>query len=673
MLRFGIYKRITASFLITLACIMAGCSHVSTDTDDQVTDSEVSNDSGNIVSGLNDDLAKDFTKKKSIYLDPGWEWADFSEINSGCAVLYTASSDRKDIVIGVNAGHGTIGGEEVRTYCHPDKSPKITTGTNPAGSLKADAISIGMIFHDGATEAEVTLHEAQILRDKLLEQGYDVLMLRDAQDVQLDNVARSVMANNMTDCLISLHWDGDGLGYDKGCFYVPVPDEIKDMEPVASHWREHERLGKALIAGLKDNGVPLYKGWVNPLELTQTCYATVPSVVVELGNAASVHDDATLEKLADGLILGIEKWVSKEDPTVLKDSVASPEGLGEDAIIGTCIGANTAADEKFMELVEKHFNAVTLENELKPESVLKRNNSEVPTLDHSQADALLDKILEWNADNPDDRIKVRGHVLVWHSQTPEWFFHVDYDKNKDYASKDEMNARMEWYIKSMLEYYTGEDSKYKDLFYGWDVVNEAISDRTGSYRTDTDRQGSNWWKIYESNEYIINAFKYANTYAPADLDLYYNDYNECDKKKKKGILTLIEEVKAAQGTRIDGFGMQGHYQVYSPTAEVVEEAAREYASAAGKVMITEFDTKPSMLFNGSDEAIPDEYERQAKYCAQVYDALKNLRRDGVDIEGITFWGVTDPYSWLQKDKKCFPLLFDGDYKPKPAFYSFAED
>ena len=272
---------------------------------------------GEETDGTKDDVGaknghdKGTTWKKNIALDPKWEWADLSEINTGEAVLYTAASDRKDIVIGVNAGHGTTGGENVRTYCHPDKSPKITNGTNPKGSLKAVAISTGMIFKDGTPEAEVTLKASRILRDKLLEKGYDVLMLRDDSDVRLDNVARTVIANNIAGCHVSLHWDGDGLNYDKGCFYIPVPDEIKDMEPVMSHASAHESLGTALIEGLRDNGCMIYEGTVYPQELTQTCYSTIPSAVVELGNNASKHDDATLEKLADGLLAGIESFLDE--------------------------------------------------------------------------------------------------------------------------------------------------------------------------------------------------------------------------------------------------------------------------------------------------------------------------------------------------------------------------
>ncbi len=113
----------------------------------------------------------------------------------------------------------------VRTDCHPDKTPKVTGGTTAAGSVTAVAVSGGMTFADGTKEAHATLAAARLLRDKLLARGFDVLMLRDDADVQLDNVARTVVANNVADCLVSLHWDGDALGYDKGCFYISTPDE----------------------------------------------------------------------------------------------------------------------------------------------------------------------------------------------------------------------------------------------------------------------------------------------------------------------------------------------------------------------------------------------------------------------------------------------------------------
>lgn len=248
---------------------------------------------------------------QQITLDSTWEYADHSKINTGAAVLYLASeeSGRKGIVIGVNAGHGTAGGAKVKTLCHPDGSAKVTGGSTAAGATEAAAVSGGMTFQDGTPEREVTLRMAQILRDKLLSSGYDVLMLRDSEDVQLDNVARTVICNNVANCHIALHWDsGDGKNYDKGCFYISVPEALKTMEPVASHWQQHDTLGTDLVEGLREQGTTIYGKGNMSIDLTQTSYSTIPSVDMELGNAYSDHSDVVLEQLATGLLAGINTY-----------------------------------------------------------------------------------------------------------------------------------------------------------------------------------------------------------------------------------------------------------------------------------------------------------------------------------------------------------------------------
>lgn len=398
----------------------------------------------------------------------------------------------------------------------------------------------------------------------------------------------------------------------------------------------------------------------------------------------------------------------EEEVVILKDGVENKLGC----FVGTSITTQELGDSKLWDLVTTHFNAITLGNELKPDCMFGYSNGMcpgteeaelngetivVPKMDYSRAEKILDKILEWNEGNPENQIKVRGHVLVWHSQTPEWFFHEDYDKNKDYVSTETMNKRLEWYIRTMLSHFTGEDSKYKDLFYGWDVVNEAVSDGTGTYRSDNENPGeplsndthgsnSSWWHVYQSNEYIINAFTYANKYAPADLELYYNDYNECVGLKTTGIVNLLQAVKEqegapGEGTRIDAMGMQGHYSVGSPNAFEFENAIRAYAEVVGNVQITEMDMKSSDGYDGSAEAKEEEYEKQAQRYNTLYLTMQMLNgKDGIHITGVTFWGTADHYSWLQTRSdvgggnkeglpEC-PLLFDDMYNPKPAYYVF---
>ena len=248
------------------------------------------------------------TEPEEIYLDPSWTYAEYSEINSGAAVLYRAAENRKNLVIGVNAGHGTEGGVNHKTYCHPDQSPKTTGGSTSAGAVEATAVSAGMSFHDGTPEHSVTLEIAQALKDKLREAGYDVLMLRDGEDVQLDNIARTVISNNVADCHIAIHFDGDGQGYDKGAFYISVPEGIKDMDPVDDNWESCDALGENLIDGLD-----IFGGGSMAIDLTQTSYSTIPSVDIELGNQASDHSEEAIDRYAEGLLAGVELFADEQE------------------------------------------------------------------------------------------------------------------------------------------------------------------------------------------------------------------------------------------------------------------------------------------------------------------------------------------------------------------------
>lgn len=416
----------------------------------------------------------------------------------------------------------------------------------------------------------------------------------------------------------------------------------------------------------------------------------------------------------------------QEDLTDLRDVIATDEGLGKDAYVGCAVTGTETEDPYVMQLATKHFNAVTLGNELKLDCMLGYNNDssekveftyvnketlvacdaedekamKVPVLNFKSAEDKLDLFLDWNKENPDKQIKVRGHVLVWHSQAPGWFFTKNYEGSYQMntgapavepgedVSKEEMDRRQEWYIKTMLEHFTGKDSKYKDLFYGWDVVNEAVSDSTGTYRkyvvdgngNVSTSDNSAWWRIYGDNSFITNAFKYANKYAPASLKLYYNDYNETVSTKADGIVQLLKDVKATKGARIDGFGMQGHYGVNSPTMGQVEDVVRKYSAVVDEVMLTELDVKASNEYDGTDKTRTAEYTKQAYYYKNLYDTLVRLdKEDGINVSGIVVWGTVDKYSWLNDSNnvggasnggaQC-PLLFDGDYQAKPAYWAF---
>ena len=413
------------------------------------------------------------------------------------------------------------------------------------------------------------------------------------------------------------------------------------------------------------------------------------------------------------------KKITKPKPEIeenIPDWKASvTESLGNGSIAGTAIMSSEISDDTLMALVKKHFNAVTFGNELKPDALFNYqiDGNSVPTktitfegeelqvpvvndagdsLDFSRADAMVDKILEWNNAHPDQKIRIRGHVLVWHSQTQEWFFHENYDITQPYVNKETMNRRLEWFISSVFDHYFGEaaNGKYDGLFYGWDVVNEAVIGNT--YRTDKVsaaeslseiRHGNNssWWHVYESNEFIINAFKYANEYAPKNVELYYNDFGETDNTKCEGIVKLINDVKSADGTRLDAFGMQAHYNVDGFSAAQFKSVAKKYAQAAGKVQLTELDFKASSTYDGTAATKESEYTKMAYCHKNLYEAIKALKAEGANVSGITVWGVIEPNSWLHSQSdlgggasgsaQC-PLLFDGNYKAKPAYWAYVD-
>ena len=244
---------------------------------------------------------------ETIFFDDTWEYASFSKINSGTSTLYhTKESNPKGITICVNAGHGTSGGSAEETQCHPDGSPKLVSGTTSKGSTTSPAISEGMSFPDGTSEAEATLSLALILKDKLLDAGYDVLMIRETDDEQLDNIARTLIANNNADCHIALHYDSTDS--DKGAFFMSVPnvDSYKNMEPVKSMWQEDDRLGDSVIEGLKEENIPIFGDGRMEMDLTQTSYATIPSIELEAGDEESDISEKTQEKIAEGILKGIE-------------------------------------------------------------------------------------------------------------------------------------------------------------------------------------------------------------------------------------------------------------------------------------------------------------------------------------------------------------------------------
>jgi len=246
---------------------------------------------------------------QEISLPMDAKYASNSVINTGKAKLYkTKSTTPKGKTITVNAGHGTKGGESKKTLSHPDGTPKVTGGTTKKGAVKSIAVSSGMTFNDGTSEASATLPVALKLRDKLLQKGYNVLMIRESDDVQLDNVARTVIANTYSDAHVAIHYND--TKNDEGAFYMKVPNAngYKSKEPVASTWQRSDQLGESLLSGLQQSGVKIKPSRSIEMDLTQTSYSSIPSIDIEVGDKGTSHNDSDYEKTAEGLAIGIDQY-----------------------------------------------------------------------------------------------------------------------------------------------------------------------------------------------------------------------------------------------------------------------------------------------------------------------------------------------------------------------------
>ena len=269
-----------------------------------------------------------------------------------------------------------------------------------------------------------------------------------------------------------------------------------------------------------------------------------------------------------------------------------------------------------------------------------------------------DKILKFAGEN---KIPVRGHVLVWHSQTPDWFFKENFDPNGAWVSKDKMTKRLENYIKTVMETLKKD---YPDVeFYAWDVVNEAASDagtiRDAGSNNEVDGQSA-WVKVYGDQSYIPLAFEFAKKYAPAGCKLFYNDYNEYSPNKQAYIISDILK-PLVEKNLIDGVGMQSHISMSYPTIDLYKSAMQQYADLGLEVQVTELDVSEKSNEYANQLALAQRYQ-------DVFKMYKEMKDSGVNLSAVVIWGITDSTSWIGG----YPLLFDKDYQAKPSYYAVVD-
>ena len=267
---------------------------------------------------------------------------------------------------------------------------------------------------------------------------------------------------------------------------------------------------------------------------------------------------------------------------------------------------------------------------------------------------------------------MRGHVLVWHNQTPDWFFKVDYSPEGAYVDKATMTARQEWYIKSVLEFvrhWEEENNNNQRIIVAWDVVNEACTD--AAWSDNPLRTQSPWYTIYGDDTFIVNAFRYANKYAPSEVKLAYNDYSSYAPNKTKAICKIVQDIQAARDARIDIVGMQSHVSMTYPAVADYEKAVKQFLALGVDVQVTEME----IAFGGRRTTQQELADRYAQYFKLFLKYRKVPGKNG--ISGITLWGTKDEVSWVyhnadENNKTQRPLLFEKEYECKPAFWSVLE-
>jgi endo-1,4-beta-xylanase len=345
------------------------------------------------------------------------------------------------------------------------------------------------------------------------------------------------------------------------------------------------------------------------------------------------------------------------------EEVSLQEIYSDYFLIGSAINQRQVNrnDSRGVPLIKKHFNTVTAENIMKWQHI----HPEPGNFDFSGSD----QFVEFAEAND---MFIIGHTLVWHSQIPGSAFE---DEDGNLLDREAMIERMRKHIHTIV-------GRYKGRVHGWDVVNEALN-QDGSLRE------SLWYQII-GEDYIRLAFKFAHEADP-DAELYYNDYSLENPSKREGAIRLVRQLQEA-GAPITGIGTQGHFHIPNPSLEEIERTIVEFSELGIDVMVTELDIDvlpPAMDYQGADVNISVELQdelnpyadglpeyKQQELTQRYKDIFEVYLKHHEHITRVTFWGVTDGDSWKNnwpvRGRTNYPLLFDRNGDPKPAFDAVIE-
>lgn len=305
-----------------------------------------------------------------------------------------------------------------------------------------------------------------------------------------------------------------------------------------------------------------------------------------------------------------------------------------------------------MRLLTEQFNSFTCENDMKPMYYLDQNENKSDPEKYDLCPALtFEHAIPYLEFAKKTGIAMRGHTLVWHNQTPKWFFCQHYNEHFPMADRETILARLENYIRGVLEFV---QENYPGVIYAWDVVNEIVDE--GDFRK------SIWYKTV-GEDFFIKAFEYARRYAAPGTDLFYNDYETAQPWKRDFIIEKVLK-PLMEKKLVDGMGMQSHLLMDHPDLDDYRTAVEMYGSLGLKIHITELDIHNADPSEESMHALALRYKEFFK----IYLDAKTSGK--ANITSVTFWNLLDENSWLSgfRRETSYPLLFKGKCEAKEAYY-----
>ena len=378
----------------------------------------------------------------------------------------------------------------------------------------------------------------------------------------------------------------------------------------------------------------------------ETVAGTAPTLEYEIRNFVVTAPDGVPEAKATEPPMEI---VPAEDMPSLKEIYADRFDFG------SAVPQFAFMFPNLKEMILKQFSILTPENEIKPNSVLDVNASKKlvqDTGDETQVAVHLNDALAILNFAKENGLKVHGHTMLWgkdpaQGQTPDAFFHEGYDAAKPLVSREVMLGRLENYIRGIFE---ATEADWPGVIVSWDVLNEAVDDNTHGLRKCI------WTKVI-GEDYPNRAFEYARKYAPEGVRLFYNDYSTAYKGKREGIIRLLQTLM--EDGNIDGYGFQMHHSVGEPSMEQIRDSVQEIAALGLRLRVSELDV-------GTGGNSEESFLKQAKKYSNI---MKVLGKFSDQLDAVQVWGLTDQMSWRGRE---FPLLFDGNGNPKPAFWAVAD-